>query len=266
MPSTSAPPTGRMCTTRNERSGRARACSARSPFTMTAAEAIELEGLAEGHGVFLMEAMWMKFSPSMRHAIELVEAGEIGEPRFVQAGLGYPVPPDGPQRSLGCRARWRRALRHGRLHHRAGTPVPRHPRRGPRLRFDPGRRSRPLRRRDALLFVGRTRTADDLDHLPHPTLGIRRRHRGSIAFGEPLFSPNSFQIAKGRPPKPPTIDQLEFQREGAGYVPMFRAAGGAILAGESQHPLHPVGATVDVSATMELVRDRLIAQRDAAGG
>ena len=47
---------------------------------------------------------------------------------------------------------------------------------------------------------------------------------------------------------------------------MFRAAGDAILAGESQHPLHPVAATVDVLRTMELVRDRLIAQRDAAGG
>ena len=45
-----------------------------------------------------MEAMWMKFSPAMRRAVELVEAGTIGEPRLLQAGLGYPVPPDGPKR------------------------------------------------------------------------------------------------------------------------------------------------------------------------
>jgi len=68
------------------------------PLTMTAAEALELGRLAAASGVFLMEAMWMKFSPAMQRAMELVGDGVIGELRFVQAGLGYPVPPEGPKR------------------------------------------------------------------------------------------------------------------------------------------------------------------------
>jgi len=54
--------------------------------------------VADDHGVFLMEAMWMKFSPAIRRAIEIVRSGRIGEIRHLQAGLGYPVPPDGPPR------------------------------------------------------------------------------------------------------------------------------------------------------------------------
>ena len=246
------------------RAGKSVLCE--KPLTMTAAEAIELEGLAEAHGVFLMEAMWMKFSPSMRHAIELVEAGEIGEPRFVQAGLGYPVPPDGPQRfwdaQLGGGALFDMGVYTIALAHLfLGIP-------------DEVRAFGSIRDDGVDLYEGVTLSysSGGLAQLTTsitfliPPLGSLGGTEGSIAFGEPLFSPNSLQVAKGRPPNPPTIDQLEFQREGAGYVPMFRAAGDAILAGESQHPLHPVAATVDVLRTMELVRDRLIAQRDAAGG
>ena len=68
------------------------------PLTMTADEARELQRLSLEHGVLVMEAMWMKFSPSIRKAQELVAAGAIGTPMIVQAGLGYPVPTNGPKR------------------------------------------------------------------------------------------------------------------------------------------------------------------------
>jgi hypothetical protein len=53
-----------------------------------------------------------------------------------------------------------------------------------------------------------------------------------------------------------------FPREGAGYLPMFRAVNERILAGEIEHPTHPVTATVDVLAAMEQIRDRLADERD----
>lgn len=69
------------------------------PLTMTADEARELQRLSLEHGVLVMEAMWMKFSPSIRKAQEaFVAAGAIGTPMIVQAGLGYPVPTNGPKR------------------------------------------------------------------------------------------------------------------------------------------------------------------------
>ena len=233
------------------------------PLTMTAAEARELRALAEENGVFLMEAMWMKFSPSMRRALEIVESGAIGTPMFVQAGLGYPVPPDGPRRF------WVAELGGGAL-------------------FDMGVYTIALAHMflgvpDAVSTVGEIRP-DDVDLYESYTLsyangavaqlttsityaipprGSIGGTTGSIAFGEMLFAPRSLRLMTGTPPQPPHVEDIDFAQEGAGYVPMFRAACEAILAGEREHPIHPVSATIEVLETMELVRSQLIAQRDA---
>jgi predicted dehydrogenase len=87
------------------------------PLTMTADEARELGRIAAENGVFLMEAMWTKFSPAIQRAVELVSSGTIGEPRFFQAGLGFPVPADGPPRY------WDAALGGGALYDLAVYPV-----------------------------------------------------------------------------------------------------------------------------------------------
>ena len=60
-------------------------------FTMDAAEAEELIALAGDRGVFLMEAMWMRFNPAVRRVAELLADGAIGEPRHLTASFGFPV-------------------------------------------------------------------------------------------------------------------------------------------------------------------------------
>ena len=60
-------------------------------FTMDAAEAEELIALARDRGVFLMEAMWMRFNPAVRRVAELLADGAIGEPRHLTASFGFPV-------------------------------------------------------------------------------------------------------------------------------------------------------------------------------
>lgn len=57
-------------------------------FTATLAGATELVELARTRGVFAMEGMWTRFLPAVAHARALVEAGEIGDVRMVQADLG----------------------------------------------------------------------------------------------------------------------------------------------------------------------------------
>lgn len=57
-------------------------------FTATLAGAREVVDAARAAGVFCMEAMWTRLQPAVVHARELVDAGEIGEPLFVQADLG----------------------------------------------------------------------------------------------------------------------------------------------------------------------------------
>ncbi|MBU6535988.1 Gfo/Idh/MocA family protein [Streptomyces mayonensis] len=65
------------------------------PFTLNVREAEELVALARRQGSFLMEAMWMYCNPMVRRLKSLVDDGEIGELRSVQAdfGLAGPFPP-----------------------------------------------------------------------------------------------------------------------------------------------------------------------------
>ena len=61
-------------------------------LTVNAREASELVSLARANGLFLMEAMWSRFLPSMQRAFEIAASGEIGEVKWVGADLGFPAP------------------------------------------------------------------------------------------------------------------------------------------------------------------------------
>jgi predicted dehydrogenase len=61
-------------------------------LTINAREAAELVELARANGLFLMEAMWSRFLPSMQRAFEIAASGEIGEVKWVGADLGFPAP------------------------------------------------------------------------------------------------------------------------------------------------------------------------------
>jgi len=57
------------------------------PMTMCAAEARELSALAKKAGVFMMEALWTCYLPTIRKAQEWVREGRIGELRGIRASL-----------------------------------------------------------------------------------------------------------------------------------------------------------------------------------
>jgi predicted dehydrogenase len=59
------------------------------PFAINAGEAREMVAVAREKGLFLMEAMWTRFRPTMVKVRELIDAGEIGEPRFLSANIGW---------------------------------------------------------------------------------------------------------------------------------------------------------------------------------
>lgn len=232
------------------------------PLTMTAVEAQELGRHAAEAGVFLMEAMWMKFSPAMQRAMALIGAGTIGEPRFVQAGLGYPVPPDGPKRF------WDAALGGGALYDMAvytltltqmvlGEPT----------QISATGTMRPdgvdLEEAITLKYANGAlaQLATSITALIPPR-GWIGGTRGCIDFGEQLFSPGSLRLVVGKPPAPPAVTDEAFVKEGAGYVPMFRAVNEKILAGATEHPLHPVSATVRVLQMMQTIQHKLAQERD----
>ena len=59
------------------------------PFAINAGEAAEMVDVARDRGVFLMEAMWTRFSPVMCKVRELLAEGAIGEPRMLAADFGF---------------------------------------------------------------------------------------------------------------------------------------------------------------------------------
>jgi len=61
-------------------------------ITINAREATELVDLARDKGLFLMEAVWSRFLPSMQRAFQIAASGEIGDVKWVSADLGFPAP------------------------------------------------------------------------------------------------------------------------------------------------------------------------------
>lgn len=64
------------------------------PLCVNTCEAEQMLALAEANNTFLMEAMWVRFLPSMRKAKELIESGAIGEIRSLRCSICAAVPKD----------------------------------------------------------------------------------------------------------------------------------------------------------------------------
>ncbi|MFO1340479.1 MAG: Gfo/Idh/MocA family oxidoreductase [Burkholderiaceae bacterium] len=232
------------------------------PLTMTSAQAEELQRLSRENRAFLMEAMWMKFTPAHLKVAELLRSGTIGQPKLIQAGAGFAAPPNGPRRywvaELGGGALYDLGVYTIALAH-AVLGVP-----------------------DQIVALGTIRD-DGVDlqeaYTLHydsgamaqlanslvaliPPAGWIGGTTGSIVLGEPIFAPRTIRVMTGQPPAPPHVEEFTFEREGAGYVPMFRAASEAILRSDLEHPIHPMSDTVAVLRTMERVRAQLMDRRD----
>lgn len=74
------------------RAGKAVVCE--KPFTVNAAEARRLVGLARERGLFLMEGMWTRFFPLMGRLRRMLSDGVLGEPRLVTVDFGFRAPMD----------------------------------------------------------------------------------------------------------------------------------------------------------------------------
>ena len=61
-------------------------------FTINAREAAELIEVAQSRKLFLMEAVWSRFLPSMQRAFAIAASGELGDIHWVTADLGFPAP------------------------------------------------------------------------------------------------------------------------------------------------------------------------------
>ncbi|MEN0000019.1 MAG: Gfo/Idh/MocA family oxidoreductase [Pseudomonadota bacterium] len=57
------------------------------PLTLSPEDSIQCFQFAERSGLVLMEALWTAFFPAMQKAVELVQSGSIGKPRYLNANF-----------------------------------------------------------------------------------------------------------------------------------------------------------------------------------
>jgi predicted dehydrogenase len=229
------------------------------PLAMNAAEVEDLFALAAERGIFLMEAMWMKFNPAFRRLHAEIAAGRIGDPKSVRASFGIPQPP-------AMESRWDIARSGGSLLDQGIYPVT--------LAYSVF--GAPL----SVHAAGETRE-DGLDLAQHFTLEFSEGRfaqcassmttfydlsaavsgtEGWIALPGPFWARTKLQVHAG---DTATIFHspmaVELEREGNGYVPMLREVIAAIRAGVTEHPVHPAADTVAVFRILDAIRGQLVA-------
>ena len=64
------------------------------PFTMDAKQALRIQKAAREKNVFVMEAMWTRFLPSMNAVFDHLKKGTIGKPYLVTADHSQYLPPE----------------------------------------------------------------------------------------------------------------------------------------------------------------------------
>ncbi len=64
------------------------------PFTMDAKQALKIQKAAREKNVFVMEAMWTRFLPSMDAVFDCLKKGMIGKPNLVMADHSQYLPPE----------------------------------------------------------------------------------------------------------------------------------------------------------------------------
>lgn len=228
------------------------------PMATSAQEVSELFSLAEENGVFLMEAMWMKFNPAFRLLMETIPE-RIGASQSLRAGFGFPFPEDGSSkwditRSGGAlldQAIYPVTFAHTVLGEPSGVYA-----RG-RLRSD----GLDLGEHFTLEYDdGRfAQCSSSITGFDDPSASVSGPG-GWIHVNAPFWATTAFSVhAAGTPEKLFTNpDRITEKSEGNGYVPMIRAVRQAVSDGKTQHQIHPQEDTEAVFRTLDAIRAQIL--------
>lgn len=223
------------------------------PMAMNAAEAADLFAVAAEHDRFLMEAMWMKFSPVFVRIQEEIAKGTIGYPRNLRATFAIPFPNED-----GNSSKWDVSRSGGALLDQGIYPIT---------------LAHAIFGEPVNVHAAGTVQADGLDVAEHFSLEYADGRYAQCAssmgeFGEltasiggqrgwltlktPFWAATDIEVHAGgmreifRSP-----GQIEYPWEGNGYVPMLRAVIDAIANGLIEHPTHTAADTLAVFRTID---------------
>ena len=224
------------------------------PIAVDADEAQRIADAAAASGRFAMEGMWMRFLPAYRGAVDAAQSGAIGDVRSVRASFGLPFDaPDSP--------RWSAERASSTLLDQAIYPVtlaldilgaPDHVCASGRIRPD----GVDLAEHMTFDYAdGRfAQLAASMVDYAEPTATISGTE-GWITIPAPFWSAFEYQKRSGPIPDAlARVDTTAFTRDGYGYVPMLAAVTEAIVAGLTEHPLHPLADSVATLSMLDAIR------------
>jgi predicted dehydrogenase len=230
-----------------------RAVLVEKPFTVTAAEAVELAELAARSGLFAMEAMWTRFNPLIRQINDTVRNGDLGDVVLVQADFSEQVRFDAEDRM------WNPGLAGGAVLDLGVYPISL----GSMLLGEPAEiralTSRAPTGVDAnTAIIGRyARGALGVYHCGlwahSPLTAAITGTDGTILIAPPFYSPQSFVIQR-RSGAPRTFSTT---LEGHGYTYQAAEVARCLRAGLTESPSMSLAETISIMRTLDAVRAAL---------
>ena len=223
------------------------------PFTINASEARELVQLAGERSLFLMEAVWTRFLPATRRALEIIRSGGIGTVRWVQADLGFPAAYDPTDRL------WDPAAGGGALLDLAVYPLTWAV---AALGFPAGLTAQGHLNQDGVdvqntlaLEYPEGAAAQLTSSLQSagPGTATISGTAGWIRTGSPLYNPRKLEICG----QDGTIRVEEFHEEAEGFIHELRETARCIRAGLQESPLMPWAETVQMMGLLDQAREQL---------
>jgi predicted dehydrogenase len=224
------------------------------PLGMSEREVRELSARAADAGVFLMEAMWMKFNPLYERLTQLIADGVLGDVRSVRAAFGAAFPHDGSSRwmpggsTLLDQGIYPVTLAHMLL----GRPDSVHARGTVRPDGVDLREEFSLGYADDRFAQGASAMVEWMD----PSAAVSGTDAYVTITGG-FWWASQLTVHHPLPWEQRRQEVIEVEREGNGYVPMLRAVTDAIRAGALEHPLHTADAAAEIYSTLDEIRRQI---------
>lgn len=223
------------------------------PFAINAAQTERMVAAARAAGVFLMEAMWVRFLPHQTGLRELIAAGRIGEIRSIIVDRGEVLSSDPAHRVLDP------ALGGGALLDLGIYPVS----------FVSMLLGTPDR-----VAAFATPAVTGVDAQTSAIFGYPGGAHALVTTALDSRTSNTASItgtkgridlvdwADGRLPAKLTLldgttQSLEFPREGKGLRLQAAEVGRCLRAGETQSPVMPLDETLSIMRTLDLIRQQI---------
>ncbi|MEV8176376.1 Gfo/Idh/MocA family oxidoreductase [Microbacterium sp. NPDC079176] len=221
------------------------------PIATSAVDAEMLFARASAAGVFLMEAMWMRFNPLHVEIIERITGGELGAVRSVRAGFGtpfFPRPGKARPEDGGSILRDRGIYPVTLAHWFLGEPDDVQARGVVSERVDLAGHATLDSAGGA--FAQLAWSGVDFLDLSAAISG----ERGWITLDPMFWAGSDARVHAGsaerifREP-----ERIGHPRVGNGYGPMLEAVGTAIESGLREHPWHDAATTISITRTLDRI-------------